>query len=659
MTGVALLFGVIVFVMWTYTTDVLKREEALVNELLPSLDVTYELTTATAGLQSQSLLIRSSQDTAELGMRSGQLDATISAIRRLNNQLIEFGADRQLTPETPLEKTLEISIDSSIDQIAQFADDLVLKKQQQLDFQQLNDKEKQAILDKLLDMEKQIRQQVVYLTDRLLGNHGGIDEPPATASADRVTYLTQQLSEYEAVSLAIQDYLFLVLDVVSLQAVIQRVPLLFSIDSVDVALQDRNLLIEAIVSRSIYINDEEAVSKLLSTLRDVRSGLRKEQNLFSLQKSVIELGREQVQLGDKLTGQTDTILVSTTELRDSSSSTVEKLASETLDSFDHYRYFLFIIALAMVTILGIVSYWLVYRKTLLPLSRITAQLDNVGTDSFPVPVPDYYLKEMGALSAATGQLDSAQKAMKVQDGQLKAINQALKQANVELEQFAHIASHDLQEPLRKMQQFSDILEEDYAASLDEDARYYIATIRNAAQRMSILIKSTFEYSRVGAENQLKTAIDLEVLVGQLRDDFDLIAAEANVNIIVNALPVVLANEVAAAQLMRNLISNAIKYRNPDTTAHVVISSDHITTDNQKQITLSVEDNGMGISEKHLTRIFRPFERLHGNQIPGTGLGLAICKKVCDTHGWDLSVRSTVGHGAVFEIVIPIDNVLQR
>jgi len=68
---------------------------------------------------------------------------------------------------------------------------------------------------------------------------------------------------------------------------------------------------------------------------------------------------------------------------------------------------------------------------------------------------------------------------------------------------------------------------------------------------------------------------------------------------------------------------------------------------------------MGISEKHLTRIFRPFERLHGNQIPGTGLGLAICKKVCDTHGWDLSVRSTVGHGAVFEIVIPIDNVLQR
>jgi light-regulated signal transduction histidine kinase (bacteriophytochrome) len=245
--------------------------------------------------------------------------------------------------------------------------------------------------------------------------------------------------------------------------------------------------------------------------------------------------------------------------------------------------------------------------------------------------------------------------MQEQDMLMKVVNQDLRKANEELEQFAHIASHDLQEPLRKLQQFSVLLEEDYQDKLDEDGKFFLDTIRNSADRMSVLIRETLAYSRAGSSNQTLEVVDLSKLTLQLRDEMDVAMREAQADIRIHSLPMVMANSLGMAQLFRNLMINALKYRKPDVPAEIIIGTQLDVSSSEapkNTVSITVQDNGIGIDEKYLDRIFAPFERLHSSKIQGTGLGLAICRKVCDSHGWRLNVRSTLGQGTTFEILLP-------
>ncbi|MFK7860882.1 MAG: ATP-binding protein [Granulosicoccus sp.] len=240
---------------------------------------------------------------------------------------------------------------------------------------------------------------------------------------------------------------------------------------------------------------------------------------------------------------------------------------------------------------------------------------------------------------------------------MQNINNELKVANEELQQFAHIASHDLQEPLRKLRQFSELLIEDYAPELDEDARYFIETIRSSAQRMSNLIKETLAYSRSGSGNQKIIRIDLSNVLQQLRDEMDLATKDVNGTFVVEDLPVVLANELGMAQLFRNLMTNGLKYSKPGKPAIINISVGHGADEPENLLLIRVSDNGIGIPKKHLQRIFLPYERLNGSDVAGTGLGLAICKKVCESHGWTLEVSSEPAVGTTFLIGIPMSSVV--
>ena len=642
MLVVALVVCVMVLGNWLYSTNILIREKTLVNQLLPELDSSYKLTAATAGLQSKGLLLSSSSTTQELEVRRLQLSIDISLMQQSIDDL------------TAVDRPLSASIAVSLNDISQVVKLLADTRLQQIASQSHLSRETGKLIETILVFDNEVRQEVVQLTEELLDNSSRLVKISAQDEIDvnKLKLLEENVARYELINLAIQDNLLFVQDLVSLSALVERVPLLSDMQSVTVAEQSRDLLVSALVTRAIYM-DADNSQALLLRLRKLREHLAGEQSVFIMKRSILAQENSQISLRQSLSETTDVILQQTEQLRSDSTSTVYRQAQLTLYGLDRYRRVLLLISAAVLLGLAAMSYWLLYRKTVLPLLRITRQFDDVGTERYPEHSQHYFLRELSTLSSAMRQLDNAQKSMLAQDARMQVINRDLNRVNEELEQFAHVASHDLQEPLRKLQQFSNILEEDYHAQLDDEGKYFLKTIRTSAERMSSLITETLAFSRAGSANQVLEPVDLSQLVLQLRDEMDLIIQEAKADVHIDELPVVNANALGMAQLFRNLMINAFKYRKPDMPASLAITANR----HHASVCINVTDKGVGIDEKYHKRIFTPFERMHAGKVQGTGLGLAICRKVCDSHGWDLAVESTSGVGTTFKIHIPENSVL--
>ncbi|MCJ7647942.1 MAG: response regulator, partial [Candidatus Lokiarchaeota archaeon] len=225
----------------------------------------------------------------------------------------------------------------------------------------------------------------------------------------------------------------------------------------------------------------------------------------------------------------------------------------------------------------------------------------------------------------------------------------LKYVNIELERFAYVASHDLQEPLRMIVSFIQLLEKRYKGKLDEEADEFIAFIVDGAKRMQSLITDLLLYSRIGRKekefSQLDVTIIVEVVISNLRK----IIEETNAKITYDPLPKLIGNEAEFVQLLQNLILNAIKFHKKEETPVV-----HISAKLQKnQWIISVRDNGIGIDSQFFDRIFIIFQRLHKkDEYAGTGIGLAICKKVIERHDGKIWVESELGKGSTFYFSIP-------
>lgn len=228
--------------------------------------------------------------------------------------------------------------------------------------------------------------------------------------------------------------------------------------------------------------------------------------------------------------------------------------------------------------------------------------------------------------------------------------QELERSNAELQDFASIASHDLQEPLRKVLAFGDHLKEHSGDKLDEQGRDYLARMQNAAQRMSVLIEALFQYSRVATRAQPFQPVDmLAVVFGAVSDVGERIS-RSHARIEFTPMPKVMADPMQARQLIQNLVANALKFQQPGTRPHVVIEG---RTTDPGGCEISVRDNGIGFDEKYLERIFRPFQRLHGrSEYEGSGMGLAICRKVVARHGGTITARSRPGEGSTFVVTLP-------
>jgi signal transduction histidine kinase len=246
---------------------------------------------------------------------------------------------------------------------------------------------------------------------------------------------------------------------------------------------------------------------------------------------------------------------------------------------------------------------------------------------------------------------------------LEEANSLLIRSNESLQRFAYVASHDLQEPLRKIQSFGDMLESQYAGQLGEGMDF-LQRMRLAAGRMSMLIKDLLNFSRVAAQRNSNEPVGLGEVVTQVLDVLELAIAEAGARIQVDALPTVNGDSTQLEQLFQNLIGNALKFRRAGVACHIRISSQPIAynelppsiiplrrTPCYERITIA--DNGIGFDEKYLDRIFQVFQRLHSRpQYPGTGIGLAICEKVVTNHGGVLTASSEPGQGSTFIIYLP-------
>jgi signal transduction histidine kinase len=225
----------------------------------------------------------------------------------------------------------------------------------------------------------------------------------------------------------------------------------------------------------------------------------------------------------------------------------------------------------------------------------------------------------------------------------------LKRSNAELEQFAYVASHDLQEPLRMVASYMQLLAERYQGQLDVKADKYIGYAVDGARRMQALINDLLALSRVNSRGAEFTLTDCEGVIGRVLHDLDASIRASDALVECDALPTVTADERQLAQLFQNLLGNALKFRAEETPRV------RLRAEQQQGVWLfSVQDNGIGIDPEHADKIFVLFQRLHSRQkYEGTGIGLAICKKIVERHGGRIWVESEPGKGSTFKFTLPV------
>lgn len=280
-------------------------------------------------------------------------------------------------------------------------------------------------------------------------------------------------------------------------------------------------------------------------------------------------------------------------------------------------------------------------------------LGSLGSTEIAFPVSLLFLGVVSTLlttnslkATAKARREASEQATEMMNS-IRARERELIQSNRELERFATVAAHDLQEPLRTVLTFVDLLDRRYGPDLDKQGREYLVRVSGAAARMRNLIEDLLVYARMGQVERTYEPVDLREIVDEAIDDLDQLIRDVHARIDIAPLPTVTGNRPGLIQLTTNLIANACKYRmgNP----HIRISSEREGGD----WIVAVADNGKGIDPLYHDRIFELFRRLEPrNRGGGTGLGLAICKRVVELHGGRIWVRSALGKGSTFFFTLP-------
>jgi signal transduction histidine kinase len=235
-------------------------------------------------------------------------------------------------------------------------------------------------------------------------------------------------------------------------------------------------------------------------------------------------------------------------------------------------------------------------------------------------------------------------AQKTAAAELELLMTRLTESNAELERFAYVASHDMQEPMRMMLSFSELLAQDYASVLGEEGREYLKIIGSSAVRMRNMVLDLLEYARLDGEGQRSAPVDVRRELGLVEDNLRQLIEETKAVITCDDLPMVQGSAVQIMRLLQNLVINGIKYQPPGQVPRLHLG---VSEEAGSRI-FCLSDNGIGIKPAFIEEIFEPFRRLHSwESIPGSGLGLAVCKKIVESHGGRIWATSTPGQGTRF------------
>lgn len=321
-----------------------------------------------------------------------------------------------------------------------------------------------------------------------------------------------------------------------------------------------------------------------------------------------------------------------------------------------------VIILCIVVLLGGIIAVSIASSISGPIKRLSKGVEIIGNGNLDYKLGNNQKDEIGQLSREFDKMtfkqkqaeaelkrhrDNLEMLVKERTSELEISNKKLAVSNENLEQFAYVASHDLQEPLRIMSSYSQLLERRYKDKLDSSAVEFIDFIVDAAGRMQRLINDLLSYSRLRYSELPMTEIDCNKLLGRVIESMGLTIKEANASVIYDNLPVVKGYEINLMQLFQNLIGNAIKFHGNE------VPKVHISAKkNNGDWLFSVKDNGIGIEPQYYDRIFMIFQRLHRkDEYAGTGIGLAICKKIVENHGGRIWVESEPGKGSTFYFTI--------
>ncbi|UCH80480.1 MAG: hypothetical protein JSW20_12185 [Nitrospiraceae bacterium] len=266
------------------------------------------------------------------------------------------------------------------------------------------------------------------------------------------------------------------------------------------------------------------------------------------------------------------------------------------------------------------------------------------------------------LRALNAQLESEIMVRNNAENEILQFAEKLEQSNKDLQDFAHIASHDLQEPLRKVISFGNRLHSKYADVLGDQGLDYLNRMQKASMRMQNLIEGLLTYSRVTSKAQPFEEVNLSTLSKEVISDLEVRIDELGGRVEVDDLPVLKADPLQMRQLFQNLIGNALKFHKKDEAPVVKITGmsqvheDGYQEQDSPLCQITFEDNGIGFEDKYAERIFGVFQRLHGkSEFEGTGIGLSVCKKIVDRHGGRIEAKSTPGVGTKFIISLPVAN----
>jgi PAS domain S-box-containing protein len=236
-------------------------------------------------------------------------------------------------------------------------------------------------------------------------------------------------------------------------------------------------------------------------------------------------------------------------------------------------------------------------------------------------------------------------------------NRELANANDGLKKFAHVASHDLQEPLRKISQFGDMLMTEYQQFLPEDGKFFVEVMRDSAERMRRLVGDILSFSKSVNALLERREVDLADVIRDLTVELEVSIRDSQAQIECGDTTAIIGDPTSIQQLFRNLLTNSLKYRRPHVAPRISIDC---ARDPVGALVIRVADNGCGFDPRYEATIFDPFTRLHtASGIEGSGIGLAICKSVCDRHNWTISVKTVANQGTEFSIAIPAIDVVEK